>query len=507
MKHMRTMFVLLTLVSVVALATNAGAATIIINNTDGPGEGFNDATLVPPVGGNPGTTLGQQRLLAFQYAADLAGACLVSNVPIVVVASMDALPCNATSAVLGGASVVAVLRDFAGAPIPATWYPIALANAITAVDNDIANPDISAQFNSSIGTVAGCLTGYNWYYGYDGNAPANTIDFVTVVEHEICHGLGFASFINVSTGAEYLAFDDDYEAKSESHGAVPSTLTTMTNAQRLTAMKTVTNLHFIGANVQAASGVLTAGTTGTHVQLYAPATVAPGSTFSHWSDACAPDELMEPVYTTPNHNRGLATQLFQDIGWTIQCPLAVAISSFNVRATDRGAELNARFESTFPNVVVHVYRGEGPLGGLNELNTFAMNGKSTFSYVDDSALPTRSYRYMLGVVDGEGEFVSQIQELTMPAAKTGLEQNTPNPFNPQTAIRFTLGATQNVTLAVYDVSGGLVRMLASGTKEMGTHTITWDGRNDAGATVSSGVYFYRLDAGKFSQTRKMVLLK
>jgi hypothetical protein len=216
---------------------------------------------------------------------------------------------------------------------------------------------------------------------------------------------------------------------------------------------------------------------------------------------------MEPVYTTPNHNRGLATQLFQDIGWTIQCPLAVAISSFNVRATDRGAELNARFESTFPNVVVHVYRGEGPLGGLNELNTFAMNGKSTFSYVDDSALPTRSYRYMLGVVDGEGEFVSQIQELTMPAAKTGLEQNTPNPFNPQTAIRFTLGATQNVTLAVYDVSGGLVRMLASGTKEMGTHTITWDGRNDAGATVSSGVYFYRLDAGKFSSTKKMVMLK
>ena len=507
MKHLRNVSVLVMLASLVALATSAGAATIIINNTDGPGEGFNDTTPVVPVGGNPATTLGQARLNAFQYAADLAGACLVSNVPILVNASMDPLPCNAGSAVLGSAGAVSVSRDFTGAPLPGTWYAAALTNALTGADNDPGNPDISAQFNSSIGTVAGCLTGYNWYYGYDGNAPALTIDFVTVVEHEICHGLGFQSFISVTSGAELLGFDDAYEAKSESHGAVPSTLTTMTNAQRVTAMKTVTDLHFIGANVQAASGVLSTGKTGTHVQLYAPATIAAGSTFSHWSDACSPDELMEPVYTAPNHNRGLASQLFQDIGWTIQCPLAVSISSFNVRATDRGAELNARFESTFPNVLVNVYRGEGTMGGLNAMGTFAMNGKSTFSYVDADAVPGRSYRYMLGVVDGDGEFVSQIQLLTMPTAKNGLEQNTPNPFNPQTAIRFTLSATQNVSLAVYDVSGRLVRTLASGTQEMGTHTITWDGRNDAGATVSSGVYFYRLDAGKFSQTRKMVMLK
>jgi len=281
----------------------------------------------------------------------------------------------------------------------------------------------------------------------------------------------------------------------------------MSNAQRLAAMTTGTNLHFIGANTQAASGVLTAGRTGTHVQLYAPAAIAPGSTYSHFNTACTPDELMEPAYTTPNHNRSLAAPVFQDLGWTLQCPVAVAISSFNVRATDRGAEINARFESTFPNVLVHVYRGDGTYGGLNELNSFAMNGKTTFSYVDDSAAPGKSYRYMLGVVDNEGEFVSPIQLLTMPAATTRLEQNSPNPFNPQTAIRFTLDAKQNVTLAVYDVSGRLVRMLASGTQDVGTHSITWDGRDSAGSTVSSGVYFYRLDAGKFSATKKMVMLK
>jgi FlgD Ig-like domain len=508
MKHLRNVFVLASLVAMVALATNAGAATIIINNVDGAGEGFNDPTPAAPVGGNPGTTLGQQRLNAFTYAAELAGMCLVSNVPIVVNASMDPLTCTPSSAVLGSAGAVAVLRDFAGAPLAGTWYPIALANALTGVDNDAVNPDIIAQFNSSINGSASCLGSYNWYYGYDGILPAGLyIDFVTVVEHEICHGLGFQSFINVSTGAEFFAFDDAYEAKSESHGASPSALTAMTNVQRLAAMTTVTNLHCIGANVQAASGTLTAGTTGTHVQLYAPATVTPGSTYSHWSTALAPDELMEPAYTGVNHSRSLAAELFKDIGWTLQCPVAVAISSFSVHAVDRGAELNARFESTYPNVLVHVYRGEGREGGLVSMNTQAMNGKSDFTYVDESAVPGKSYRYMIGVIDGEGEFVSPIQSFTMPAAITRLDQNSPNPFNPITAIRFTLASKENVTLAVYDVSGQLVRMLASGTEDIGTHSITWDGRDNAGTTVGSGVYFYRLNAGKFSATKKMVMLK
>jgi FlgD Ig-like domain len=507
MKQLRKVIVLMMLVSMAALATNAGAATIIINNMDGAGEGFNDPTPFVPVGGNPATTLGQARLNAFQYAADLAGACLVSNVTIVVNASMDPLACNATSAVLGSAGAVSVLRDFGG-PLAGTWYGMALANALTGVDNDPGFPDIQAQFNSSINGSAGCLSGYNWYYGFDGILPAaNWIDFVSVVEHEICHGLGFQSFINVSTGAEFLAFDDVYEANTESHGAVPSTLTTMTNAQRVTAMKTVTNLHFVGANCQAASGVLTAGRTGTHVQLYAPATIAPGSTYSHFSTACTPDELMEPFYTGPNHSRSLATEVFKDLGWTVQCPLAVAISSFNVRATDRGAELTGRFESTFPNVLVHVYRGEGREGGLNDLVTKSLNGQSTFTYVDETAVPGKSYRYMIGVVDSDGEFVSPIQMLTMPTATTRLEQNSPNPFNPQTQIRFTLDSKESVTLAIYDVSGRLVRMLMSGTQDTGTHSITWDGRNDAGATVGSGVYFYRLDAGKFNATKKMVMLK
>jgi hypothetical protein len=78
-----------------------GAATITIVNVDGPNEGFNDPTPRAPVGGNSGTTLGQQRLIAFQYAASLWGAKLDSTVDIRIQASFDPLTCTATSAVLG----------------------------------------------------------------------------------------------------------------------------------------------------------------------------------------------------------------------------------------------------------------------------------------------------------------------------------------------------------------------------------------------------------------------
>ena len=88
-----------------------------------------------------------------------------------------------------------------------------------------------------------------------------------------------------------------------------------------------------------------------------------------------------------------------------------------------------------------------------------------------------------------------------------LSQNYPNPFNPSTTIRYTLPARSTVELAVFSVDGRLVRVLESGTKSMGTHEATWDGRDSHGALVASGVYLYRLKAGSFSETRKMVLMK
>ncbi len=93
------------------------------------------------------------------------------------------------------------------------------------------------------------------------------------------------------------------------------------------------------------------------------------------------------------------------------------------------------------------------------------------------------------------------------AAVNSLSQNYPNPFNPQTTINFSLKSRGAVRLAIYNVAGERVRTLANEEFAAGGHTRVWDGRNDSGALVSSGIYFYRLTAPGFSQTRKMVLLK
>jgi hypothetical protein len=88
-----------------------------------------------------------------------------------------------------------------------------------------------------------------------------------------------------------------------------------------------------------------------------------------------------------------------------------------------------------------------------------------------------------------------------------LEQNYPNPFNPTTNIRFALPEAANVTLRVYNINGQLVRTLVSGSMDAAHHSIQWDGVNENGTQVASGIYIYRLQAGSFVQTRKMTLLK
>jgi hypothetical protein len=89
-----------------------------------------------------------------------------------------------------------------------------------------------------------------------------------------------------------------------------------------------------------------------------------------------------------------------------------------------------------------------------------------------------------------------------------LRQNTPNPFNPTTEIGYDIPTGGGkVTIRVYDVAGRLVRTLVDERRPAGRHAVPWDGRNAGGEPVATGVYFYRMQAGSFVQTRKMVLLK
>ena len=88
-----------------------------------------------------------------------------------------------------------------------------------------------------------------------------------------------------------------------------------------------------------------------------------------------------------------------------------------------------------------------------------------------------------------------------------LEQNYPNPFNPVTTIRFTLPDAGMVRLSVYNTLGQLIATLTNGQVPAGTHEVSWDGRNQLGQIMSSGVYYYRIDAGEFHQVKRMLFIK
>ena len=248
-----------------AAAPAFGGATITIVNVDGSGEGFNDPSPRAPVGGNMGTTLGQQRLNAFQFAADIWGATLDSGVEIFIQSTFDPLACTPTGATLGSAGAIQIFSGFPPYEVaPNTWHHVALTNKRIGFDvapgpNGTAADDIRARFNSSIGVLPGCLTGTDWYYGFDNN-HGNNIDLVTVLLHEFSHGLGFSQFASVTTGAQILGLPDVYNRNlfdSTANLLWPA----MSNAQRAASAINTGHVSWMGSAVTAAvPSVLAAGT-------------------------------------------------------------------------------------------------------------------------------------------------------------------------------------------------------------------------------------------------------
>lgn len=183
------------------VATHA-ATKITIVNADQPGRGFNDPTPAQPVGGNPGTTLGEQRLNAFRYAAEIWERSIETPVEIQIMATFapirDRGECTGTSGILGAAGPFETIADFPGSPKSGVAYPIALANSLAGRDLHLGSPDIEAFFNADVDNDT-CLGKRNWYYGLDGRSGEH-VDLVIVLLHEFAHGLGMSGMMNVSTG-------------------------------------------------------------------------------------------------------------------------------------------------------------------------------------------------------------------------------------------------------------------------------------------------------------------
>jgi hypothetical protein len=314
-------------------ASQGWCATITIVNADLAGEGFNDSTAASPIGGNSGTTRGAQALNAFQYAANVLGALLYSDVEVIVTARFmprdgvgsPLLDCGSSWAVLGAASpdwvcVADVINDHPNVDL---WYPGALCNRLAGVrledtGGDPYSSDIGADFNGRVGKP-GCLPTSSWYFGFDANAQNSQIDLVSVVLHELSHGLGFLTFAGIDgaplggTLDVFMAYAYDNEQSRYWYQ--------MTNNQRLASSENDPSLVWRGPRtVAAAQSYLISGKDiNGRPRMYAPASFEAGSSVSHFTNTADPSILMEPTISpTLDHTvNGIDITLpfLQDIGW------------------------------------------------------------------------------------------------------------------------------------------------------------------------------------------------
>ena len=258
-----------------------------------------------------------QAQTAFQAAVDVWAAVLESPQTIRVIANWVPLG----PGVLGSAGATARYRNFLGAPVDEFFFPSALADALGNADQDPTDFDIVANFASNQP---------NWYLGTDGNPPAGQFDLVTVVLHELGHGLGFSGSMRVDDGMNTPECNgvagvgcfgrgnpvrpDIFDRYSETGGG--TLLTTLPqNSVMLGDELTGGNIFFNSPGAVGANG-------GNRPELYAPNPAEAGSTYSHLDEivfpAGDPDSLMTPQLAMSEsiHDPGpIALCMFEDMGW------------------------------------------------------------------------------------------------------------------------------------------------------------------------------------------------
>jgi hypothetical protein len=250
----------------------------------------------------------QQAKDAFQKAVDIWEAILVSPVDIHVTAVWTPLE----TGVLGSATAGSFYRNFDGAQQLDTWYPVALAEKMAAKDlNATDDIDIIAQFNSS---------NSSWHYGLTGSTPAGRYDLVTVVLHELGHGLGFLDSYNIENNVATMGLLGTgipvvYDLGIENGNGQNLFLTTLSQTENLRAQLTSNNLFYNSPSVKTANGNGAA-------KISAPASFSSGSSIAHLDEPTFPrgsaNALMTPQLGTGESNfdpGNIVKGMFADMGW------------------------------------------------------------------------------------------------------------------------------------------------------------------------------------------------
>ncbi len=196
----------------------------------------------------------------------------------------------------------------------------------------------------------------------------------------------------------------------------------------------------------------------------------------------------------------------------ITAPLAVTLQGFDARMDDGNAVLHWKTTMEVGTQGYNLYRSTRREDGYEPVNDKLIEAAGhvsggEYTYRDKLLVGNQTYYYRLEEVAGNTEPTVFGPFEVRFSVVFSLGQNAPNPFNPSTTIRYSVPTRTAVTLTIYDVAGRAVKTLVDEVKNPNAYTVTWRGTNDRGEPVASGVYFYRIIAGKYHDTKKMVLLK
>jgi hypothetical protein len=241
------------------------------------------------------------------------------------------------------------------------------------------------------------------------------------------------------------------------------------------------------------------------------------------------EELGQSTGGTRYILRGTGAGLPPEVG-DIDIPLPIAMSAFTAVPADKGVMIKWRTESELNNLGFDVYRSESLDGRFAKVNQSRIQGAGTdaiphdYKFLDESVEVGKTYYYYIKDIsysgmEGRSDVIKVIVDRTgklkvvgLAPPKFALLQNYPNPFNPETWIPFQLAKDASVTVRIYNLKGQPIRILELGQKEAGTYltkdkAVYWDGRDNVGEKVASGMYFYMLKAGEFTSTRRMVIIQ
>jgi hypothetical protein len=197
--------------------------------------------------------------------------------------------------------------------------------------------------------------------------------------------------------------------------------------------------------------------------------------------------------------------------------LPVSLSSFDVKLASGGVVLSWVTKSELQNEGFNIYRKEtGVEADWLRINPALIPGQGStaietrYEFIDKTAVAGTTYQYKLESVSYSGYRVDEkIVEVSVPLPKQfAMLGNYPNPFNPNTQLKFQLPEQHQVTIYIYDTMGHLVKkLLANESFAQGEHSVTWDATDEMGRNVASGMYIYRFAAGKYVKSGKMLLMK